>query len=318
MAIKLGYTLSSEEHDPLTLVRNAQAAEQAGFEFLTISDHFHPWTDQQGQSPFVWSVIGAVAHATERVRIGTGVTCPTIRIHPAIIAQAAATSQVMSEGRFFLGVGTGEELNEHITGARWPGPQERLQMLEEAIEVLRLLWEGCYQSHYGKHYTVEQARIFTLPDEPPPIAVAAAQPNAAELAGRLGDALITTSPDEELRGEFEKAGGKGKPCYGQLHVSVADSEEEGLRRALELWPNAAMGGPLGQELATTSHYEAVAELVREDDLAESVVSGADPGKHLEAIREYEQAGFTHVFVHQIGQDQDAFLRLYADEILPNL
>jgi len=315
---ELGYTLSSEEHDPLALVRNAQAAEEAGFEFLTISDHFHPWTDQQGQSPFVWSVIGAVAHATERVRIGTGVTCPTIRIHPAIIAQAAATSQVMSEGRFFLGVGTGEELNEHITGARWPGPQERLELLEEAIEVLRLLWEGGYQSHYGKHYTVEQARIFTLPDEPPPIAVAAAQPNAAELAGRLGDALITTSPDEELRGEFEKAGGKGKPCYGQLHVSVADSEEEGLQGALELWPNAAMGGPLGQELATTAHYEAVAELVREDDLAESVVSGADPGKHLEAIREYEQAGFTHVFVHQIGQDQDAFLRLYADEILPNL
>ena len=318
MAIKLGYTLSSEEHDPLTLVRNAQAAEQAGFEFLTISDHFHPWTDQQGQSPFVWSVIGAVAHATERVRIGTGVTCPTIRIHPAIIAQAAATSQVMSEGRFFLGVGSGEELNEHVTGARWPGPQERLEMLEEAIEVLRLLWEGGYQSHYGKQYTVEQARIFTLPDEPPPIAVAAAQPNAAELAGRLGDALITTSPDDELQGEFEKAGGKGKPCYGQLHVSVADSEEKGLHRALELWPNAAMGGPLGQELATTAHYEAVAELVREDDLAESVVSGADPGKHLEAIREYEQAGFTHVFVHQIGQDQDAFLRLYADEILPNL
>jgi len=191
-------------------------------------------------------------------------------------------------------------------------------MLEEAIAVLRLLWQGGYQSHYGKHYTVEQARIFTLPDEPPPIAVAAAQPNAAELAGRLGDALIMTSPDEELRGEFEKVGGKSKPRYGQLHVSVADTEEEGLQQALELWPNAAMGGPLGQELATTAHYEAVAELVREDDLAESVVSGADPGKHLEAIREYEQAGFTHVFVHQIGQDQDAFLRLYADEILPNL
>jgi len=318
MAMELGYTLSSEEHDPLALVRNAQAAEEAGFEFLTISDHFHPWTDSQGQSPFVWSVIGAVAHASERVRIGTGVTCPTIRIHPAIIAQAAATSQVMSEGRFFLGVGTGEELNEHVTGARWPGPQERLEMLEEAIEILRLLWEGGYQSHYGKHYTVEQARIFTLPDEPPPIAVAAAQPNAAELAGRLGDALITTSPDEELRGGFEEAGGNGKPCYGQLHVSVADSEEEGLQRALELWPNAAMGGPLGQELATTGHYEAVAELVREDDVAESVVSGADPEKHLEAIREYERAGFTHVFVHQIGRDQDAFLRLYADEILPNL
>src|SRR5947207_10668140 len=210
MAMELGYTLSSEEHDRLTLVRNAQAAEEAGFEFLTISDHFHPWTDQQGQSPFVWSVIGAVAHATERVRIGTGVTCPTIRIHPAIIAQAAATSQVMLEGRFFLGVGTGEELNEHVTGGRWPAPQARLEMLEEAIEVMRELWQSETTSHYGKHYTVEQARIYTLPDEPPPIAVAASQSNAAELAGRLGDALIVTSPDEDLRGEFEQAGGKGK------------------------------------------------------------------------------------------------------------
>src|SRR3954464_5938332 len=202
MAIELGYALSSEEHSPNDLVRNARLAEETGFTFALISDHYHPWVDAQGQSPFVWSVIGAIAQATERLRLGTGVTCPPIRIHPAIIAQAAATSQVMMEGRFFLGVGTGEELNEHVTGARWPGPQARLELLEEAIEVLRLLWQGGYQSHYGKHYTVEQARIYTLPEEPPAIAVAAAQPNAAKLSGRLGDAFITTSPDEDLRGEF--------------------------------------------------------------------------------------------------------------------
>jgi coenzyme F420-dependent glucose-6-phosphate dehydrogenase len=315
---ELGYTLSSEEHAPNDLVRNAQAAEEAGFEFITISDHFHPWTDKQGQSAFVWSVIGAVAHATDRVRIGTGVTCPTIRIHPAIIAQAAATSQVMADGRFFLGLGTGEELNEHVTGARWPGPQERLEMLDEAIEVLRLLWEGGYQSHYGKHYTVEQARIYTLPDEPPPLAIAAAQPDAAQLAGRLGDALIATSPDEELRGEFEDAGGTGKPCYGQLHVCYAEREEQGRKTAHELWPNAAMGGPIGQELAITSHYEAVAELVTEEQIGEEVVCGPDPERHLEAIREYDQAGFTHVFVHQIGPDQQGFLRFYSEQILPKL
>src|SRR3954467_4730342 len=209
MPVELGYTLSSEEHLPSDLVRNAQAAEEAGFEFLSISDHFHPWTDNQGQSAFVWSVIGAVANVTERIRLGTGVTCPTIRIHPAIIAQAAATAQVMMEGRFFLGLGTGEELNEHVTGARWPGPQERLEMLEEAIEVLHLLWEGSYQSHYGKHYTVEQARIYTLPDEPPPLAIAAAQPKAAELAGRTGDALIAVSPERETVEQFEQTGGKG-------------------------------------------------------------------------------------------------------------
>jgi coenzyme F420-dependent glucose-6-phosphate dehydrogenase len=315
---ELGYTLSSEEHPPNELVENARAAEEAGFEFLTISDHFHPWVDAQGHSPFVWSVIGGVAQSTSRIRLGTAVTCPTIRIHPAIVAHAAATSQVMLEGRFFLGVGTGEELNEHVTGARWPGPQERLEMLEEAIAVLRLLWEGGYQSHYGKHYTVEQARIFTLPDEPPPIAVAAAQPNAAELAGRTGDALIATSPDEELREEFEGSGGSGKPCYGQLDVCYAESEEEAKRTAREIWPNSAMGGPLGQELAITSHYQAVAELVREDDVAESVICGPDPERHLEAIREYDDKGFTHVFVHQIGPDQEPFLRFYAQKVLPKL
>jgi coenzyme F420-dependent glucose-6-phosphate dehydrogenase len=315
---ELGYTLSCEEHSPNVLVRNARAAEEAGFEFLSISDHFHPWIDAQGQSPFVWSVIGAVAHATERIRLGTGVTCPTIRIHPAIIAQAAATSQVMLNGRFYLGVGTGEELNEHVVGARWPGPQERLEMLEESIEVLRLLWQGGYQSHYGKHYTVEQARIFTLPDEPPPIHVAAAQSNAAQLAGRLGDALITTTPDDGLKSEFEGAGGKGKPCYGQLDVCFAETEEEGRKTATEIWPNSAMGGPLGQELAITSHYEAVAELVTDEQVGEAVVCGPDPERHLEAIREYDEAGFTHVFVHQIGPDQEGFLRFYTDRVLPRL
>ncbi|HSB39548.1 MAG TPA: TIGR03557 family F420-dependent LLM class oxidoreductase [Gaiellaceae bacterium] len=318
MAVSLGYTLSSEEHGPNELVRNARAAEEAGFEFVTISDHFHPWVDAQGQSPFVWSVIGGVAQATARVRVGTGVTCPTIRIHPAIVAQAAATSQVMLEGRFFLGVGTGEELNEHVTGVRWPGPQERLEMLAEAIDVLRLLWQGGYQSHYGRHYTVERARIFTLPDEPPPIAVAASQPQAAELAGRLGDALVTVAPDEELLGRFDGAGGSGKPRYGQLHVCYAENEAQARKGAHEIWPNAAMSGSLGQELATTEDYEAVAQLVREDDVAESVVCGPDPERHLEAIREYERAGFTHVFVHQVGPEQEPFLRFYAERILPRL
>jgi G6PDH family F420-dependent oxidoreductase len=314
VAVELGYTLSSEEHGPKELVHNARAAEEAGFGFLTISDHFHPWVDVQGQSPFVWSVIGGVAEETERIRLGTGVTCPTIRIHPAILAQAAATSAVMMDGRFFLGVGSGEELNEHVTGARWPGPEARLEMLEEAIEVMRLLWQGGYQSHRGKHYTVEQARIFTLPDEPPEIAVAASQPNAAELAGRVGDGLIAVAPDEELVQTF----GTDKPRYGQLHVCYAENEQQARQTAHELWPNAAMGGPLGQELATTEQYEAVAELVSEDDVAEEVICGPDAQRHLDAIREYEDAGFTHVFVHQIGHEQEGFLHFYASEILPNL
>jgi coenzyme F420-dependent glucose-6-phosphate dehydrogenase len=316
--MQLGYTLSSEEHGPNKLVRNAHAAEEAGFAFATVSDHFHPWTDRQGQSPFVWSVIGGVAQTTQQLRLGTGVTCPTIRIHPAIVAQAAATSAVMMEGRFFLGVGTGEELNEHVTGARWPSPEARLEMLEEAVEVMRLLWQGGYQTHRGTHYTVEQARIYTLPDEPVPIAVAASQPTAARLAGRLGDAFIGVAPDEELIGEFDESGGKGKPRYGQLHVCYAESEEQGRKTAHEIWPNAAMGGALGQELATTAHYEAVAELVSEEDVAESVVCGPDPERHLEEIRAFEKAGFDHVFVHQIGPDQEGFLRFYEREIIPKL
>jgi coenzyme F420-dependent glucose-6-phosphate dehydrogenase len=318
VTVELGYALSSEEHGPNELVRNARAAEEAGFTFALISDHYHPWVDAQGQSPFVWSVIGGIAQATERLRLGTGVTCPTIRIHPAIIAQAAATAQVMLEGRFFLGVGTGEELNEHVTGARWPGPQERLELLEEAIEILRLLWEGGYRSHYGKHYTVEQARIYTLPDEPPPIAVAAAQPKAARLAGRLGDALIGVSPQGDLLSEFDEAGGSGKPRYGQVTVCYAENEDDAKKTAFEVWPNAGLEGPLSQELAITEHYEAAAQLLDEDDVAETVICGPDPQRHLEAIREYDDAGYTHVYVHQVGRDQDSFFRFYADEILPQL
>jgi len=316
--MEIGYALSSEEHGPNDLVRNAKAAEEAGFTFALISDHYHPWVDAQGQSPFVWSVIGGIAQATDRLRLGTGVTCPTIRIHPAIIAQAAATSTVMLDGRFFLGVGTGEELNEHVLGDRWPAPPVRLEMLEEAIEVMRLLWQGGYQSHTGKHYTVEQARIYTLPDEPPPIAVAAAQPKAAELAGRLGDAFVGVGPEAELVREFEQSGGKGKPRYGQVTVCYAETEEQARKTAFEIWPNAGLEGPLSQELAIPEHYEAAVKLLSEDDVAETVICGPDPEPHLEAIREYEQAGYDHVYVHQVGRDQESFLRFYAEEIIPKL
>jgi G6PDH family F420-dependent oxidoreductase len=318
MAVTLGYSLSCEEHGPNELVRNARAAEEAGFEFAMISDHFHPWTDAQGQSPFVWSVIGGIAQVTERLRLGTDVTCPTMRIHPAIVAQAAATSQVMMEGRFFLGVGSGEELNEHVTGARWPGPKERLEMMVEAIEVMRLLWRGGYRSHYGKHYRVEQARLYTRPDEPVPIAIAAARPTAARLAGRIGDAFIGVAPEAGIVQEFDGAGGTGKPRYGQVAVCYAESEQEARRTAFEIWPNAALSGPIGQELATPSAYEAVAELIDEDQVAEAVVCGPEPERHLEAIRAYEQAGYDHVWVHQIGRDQESFLRFYGEQILPRL
>ena len=315
---ELGYALSSEEHAPNDLVRYAQAAEAAGFGYALISDHFHPWTDAQGQSAFVWSVIAGIAHKTERLRLGTGVTCPMIRIHPAIIAHAAATSAAMMPGRFFLGVGTGENLNEHVLGDRWPAPDERLEMLEEAVEVIRLLWQGGYRTHRGRHYRVENARLYTLPDEPPPIVVAAAQPQAAKLAGRIGDGFVGVAPDKELLGKFDEGGGKGKPRYGQLTVCWAESEEQAKRTAYEVWPNAALKGALGQELPLPKHYEQAAETVTPDDVAESVVLGPDPEPYLEQINEYEEAGFDHVYVHSVGQDQEGFIRFAQRELLPRV
>ena len=313
---ELGYSLSSEEHGPTDLVRFAKAAEDAGFTYALISDHFHPWVDAQGNSPFVWSVIGGIAQATERIRLGTGVTCPMIRIHPAIIAQAAATSEAMMPGRFFLGVGTGENLNEHILGDKWPAPDERLEMLAEAVEVIRLLWQGGYQTHRGKHYTVEQAQIYTLPERLPEIAVAAAQPLAAELAGRIGDALINVEPDDEVVQKFDQNGGSGKPKYGHLTVCWAESEEEAKKTAFEIWPNAGLEGPLTQELALPAHFEGAAQMVEPDDLAESMPLGPDPDRYLEQIQAFEKAGYDHVYIHHIGPDQDGFIEFAKRELMP--
>jgi len=312
----LGYALSSEEHRPLDLVRNAAQAEEAGFEFALISDHFHPWIDRQGESAFVWSVLGGIAAATDRLVLGTGVTCPMIRIHPAIVAQAAATTAAMLPGRFFLGVGTGENLNEHVLGQRWPATEIRREMLEEAIEVMRALWQGDLTSHRGRHYTVENARIYTLPDEPIDVLIAAGGTKAAELAGRIGDGLIGTAPDESVLEAFDGAGGTGKPRYAQLTVCWAEREEQARRTAFEFWPNAALEGTLGQELPLPSHFEAASAMVTEDDVAKRVVCGPDPEAYAERIDEYVDAGYTHVYLHQVGTDQEGFLRFCARELLP--
>jgi coenzyme F420-dependent glucose-6-phosphate dehydrogenase len=314
---EFGYALSSEEHPPGDLMRNAKAAEDAGFTFAMISDHFHPWIDAQGHSPFVWSVIGAIAQSTDRLVLGTGVTCPTIRIHPAIVAHAAATSAALMPGRFFLGVGTGENLNEHVLGDKWPAADERLDMLEEAVKVIRLLWEGGFQSFRGDFYDVEQARLYTLPEEPPPLAIAAAKPLAAELAGRVGDAFVGVAPEAELLQSFESAGGSGKPKYGQVTVCWADKEETARRTIKEVWPNAGLGGDLSQELATPIMFEDACELVRDEDL-ESLPAGPDPEPYLESIREYEQAGYTHIYLHQVGRDQEGFLRFWREQLQPRL
>jgi G6PDH family F420-dependent oxidoreductase len=313
---KLGYSLSSEECDAPTLVALAERAEEIGFAFAGISDHFHPWVDAQGESPFVWGVLGAIAARTERIELMTGVTCPTQRTHPAIIAQAAATAAQLMPGRFSLGVGTGENLNEHITGERWPSTVERQDRLAEAIEVIRALWEGDLTSHRGVHYRVENARIYSMPDEPPPLLVAVAGERSVELAAEHGDGIIGTSPVAESVDQFRKEGGEGKPAYGQLHVCWAADEETARKTAFEVWPNAAIGGNLSFELPLPAHFEEAAETVREEDVADVVVCGPDPERHRAAIQEYVDAGYERVFVHQIGEDQEGFFGFYEREILP--
>jgi coenzyme F420-dependent glucose-6-phosphate dehydrogenase len=315
---KIGYALSSEEYGPAELVRHTQAAEAAGFDFAFISDHFHPWTRRQGNSPFVWAVLGAIAQVTQRIRIGTGVTCPTVRMHPAIIAQAAATVALMSRGRFDLGVGSGENLNEHITGAKWPAPRIRLEMLEEAVNAIFQLWKGGYQNFYGKHYQVENACIFSLPQQRPPTLIAASKKSAAKLAGRLADGLIATTPEPSLVEEFERAGGGNKPRYGQMTMCWAPSKDEALRTAKEIWPNALVSGEVSAELALPRHFEQITEDISADlmEPVGGVTCGPSAEIHVAAIQKFVDAGFDHVYLHQVGDNQLAFLEFAQSEILP--
>jgi G6PDH family F420-dependent oxidoreductase len=316
--INVGFTLSSEEFGPRELVKFAVRAEDAGFDYALISDHFHPWTDVQGHSPFVWVVIGAVAQATKKLRLGTGVTCPTVRMHPALVAQAAATAASVMPGRFFLGVGTGEYLNEHITGQPWPAYSRRLEMLKEAVGIIRELWKGEIVTEYGKHFTVENARIYTLPEKLPPIYVAASGPESATMAGETGDGLISTAPEKSLIADFEKAGGESKPRYGQMTVCWADSEKKAKQTALKHWPTGAVPGAAKTELPLPEHLESAAKLVREDDVAKDIVCGPDPKAHIDQIRKYADAGFDHVYIHQVGPDQEECIRFYEREVFPAL
>lgn len=315
---ELGYACLSEEHGPDAMVDYVAEAERLGLEYATVSDHFHPWTTAQGESPFVWNVLGAMARETEEITIGTAVTAPIIRIHPAVVAQAAATTAAQLEGRFFFGVGTGENLNEHVTGERWPPHDVRLDRLEEALEVIQLLWQGGTKTYRGEHYTVENARVFTLPEAPAPIVVAAGGERTAAAAGHLGDGLMATAPDEDVVERFRRAAGEPDDAtfYGQTHVCYAEDEREAVETAHERWPNAAMGGELGQILPTPAHFEQAAETVDPEDVAEAVVCGPDADEYVEAIEAFVEAGYDRVHLHQIG-DQEAFLRFYVEEVAPS-
>ena len=315
--MEIGYFLSCEEYTPAELVEQAVLAERAGFTGLSISDHFHPWNDEQGQSAFVWSVIGAVSQATD-LPVTTMVTCPTVRIHPVVVAQAAATSAVMLEGRFRLGVGSGEALNEHILGTVWPHAEERLEMLEEAVAVMRRLWSGDVVSHRGQHYTVDTARIYTVPERPPQVLVSAFGPKALDLATRIGDGFVTTMPDADGVRAFKAALGGSVPTVAGLKVAYADSRDEGVEHAHRLWANAGVPGELAQVLPSPQHFEQASSLVTKESTAESVTAGNDVEEHVAAFEPYAKAGFGEVFVANMGPHYREMIEFYGREVLPAL
>jgi len=312
-----GYSLMCELHGPNVLLAQAARAEEAGFDFVTISDHFHPWLRSHHHSPYAWSVLGALAAQTTDVELVSLVTCPTIRYHPAIVAQKAATVAVMAGGRFRLGVGAGENLNEHVVGRGWPPAHVRHEMLEEAIEIMRALWEGRYHSHDGKHFTVHDARIFTLPQEPPPVYVAVSGSASIDLAARVGDGIVATQPQRRLTEAFDQAAGSGKPNYGQLALAVDDDEARARRVAHELFRFGIPGWKVMSELPNPVNFEAATAVVTEGDVADQISCGADVGRHAAAIEQWIEAGFDRIAIVPLG-DTDRFFEFWEQELRPRL
>jgi G6PDH family F420-dependent oxidoreductase len=312
--MQIGYKLSSEAFGPAELIRQAKRAEEAGFDFVEMSDHYHPWLDNQGHSPFTWTVFGAIAAQTDRIGLATGVTCPTIRYHPAIIAQAAATLALVSDGRFTLGVGSGERLNEHVVGRDFPDEvRVRQAMLREALEIIRLLWRGGYRSYEGKHLRLADARVFDLPDEPPTIAVAAGGASAARLAAELGDGLFATEPKAEVVARYHEAGGDG-PRYAEVPVAWAPDEKSAAHAALETSRWALTGWKVMSELPNPVNFDAATTTVREDDILDQFACGPDPERYLEAARPYVDADFDRLVMQNAGPDPDGFLDFYRTEL----
>lgn len=315
--IRYGLTLSSEEHPPRKLVDVAAAAEEAGFDFVSISDHYHPWISEQGHSPFVWSVLGAVAERTDSLRVGVGVTCPLVRMHPAVVAQAVATTACLFGDRFTWGVGTGEALNEHITGSRWPPAPTRLEMLQEAVGVIRRLFTGESVTHHGEHYTVEDARLFDLPETTPPIVVSAFGDLAARVAADVGDGLWMTGMDDATVESYRRSGGNGE-VWTQLSLCWDRDRDAAIDRAHRLWPNTGLPGQLAQDLRTVLHVEQATSLVRRDAIAESLPCGPDLDPVVAAAEKAVTAGATHIYFHQVGDPEAGFMDVWRDELRDRL
>ncbi|MFP8882976.1 TIGR03557 family F420-dependent LLM class oxidoreductase [Streptomyces mangrovi] len=311
--MQIGYKLAAEAFGPAELVRQAVRAEQAGFDFVEISDHYHPWLDNQGHSPFAWTVLGTIAARTERIGLATGVTCPTVRYHPAIIAQAAATLALLSEGRFVLGVGAGERLNEHVVGRGFPAVAARHEMLREALEIIRLLWRGGYRSYEGKHLHLEDARVFDLPEEPPLIAVAASGRPSARIAAELGDGLFATEAKPEILRHYHDAGGSG-PAYAEVPVAWAPDEHTAARAVLETTRWAVTGWKVMSELPNPVNFAAATTTVREEDMLANFACGPDPARFVEMAQRYVDAGFDRLVLMNAGPDPDGFMEFYGGEL----
>jgi G6PDH family F420-dependent oxidoreductase len=315
--MKIGYTMMCEQSGPKELVRDLILAEEAGFDYSVISDHYFPWLDEQGHSPYAWSVLGAAAQASSTIPLMTYVTCPTRRYHPAIVAQKAATIQLLSDGRFTLGLGAGENLNEHVVGGGWPGVDVRHEMMVEAVEIIRALLAGGYVRHRGRHFDVESAKLWDLPEQPPPIGIAVSGPRSCAIAGEMADVIIAVEPEAELLDAFAEAGGAGKPSYGQVPVSYDTDEKAARRRAHEQFRWFAGGWKVNAELPGTAGFAAASATVTEADVAEQIPCGSDVDRHLKAIRDFSDAGFTHLALVQVGGGHQAeFISWAAEELLP--
>jgi G6PDH family F420-dependent oxidoreductase len=315
----IGYTMMCEQAGPKQLIRDCALAEEAGFDFAVISDHYFPWLDAQGHSPYAWSVLGAAAQATTRIPLMTYVTCPIGRYHPAVVAQKAATMQLLSDGRFTLGLGAGENLNEHIVGGRWPVAPLRHEMLDEAVQIIRSLWDGGYVTYRGKHFDVELAKVWDLPETAPPIGIAVSGPASCRLAGRHGDAMIAVEPRAELGQMFDDAGGSGRPRIGQIALAYDEDEQAAVTRAMSQFRWFTSGWRVNAELPLPASFDVASKTVREDDVKKQMPCGPDTERHVAGIREFETAGFTHIALVQVGADtQEAFIGWAAEELLPAL
>jgi G6PDH family F420-dependent oxidoreductase len=308
--LKLGYKLMSEEHGPADLVRNAQYAEKVGFDFAAISDHFFPWIEEQGHSPLAWSVLGAIANATQRLGLMTAVTCPTVRYHPAVIAQGAATLALLSGNRFTLGLGSGERLNEHITGAGWPGLLERHERFSEAIEIIQGLLTGELDNYRGKHLQLEDARLYDRPRSKPPVVIAAGGPRAARFAREKGDGLMATEPRKDIIEAFGRQG----PRYAEVAMCCAKREDEARATAHKYFRWSLTGWPVQAELPNPKGFAAASKHIAPEAVADKISCGPSAERHLQAIRKFTEAGFDHIVLVQIGPDQDYFFDLFKHEL----